>query len=155
MIELETLKLEMIDYENIEHLTFIKELMESKDIEYLWDLSDKETITNRNKNKYSVLNENNEKIGYLNISDTTEAYYGNTVSLYYAVSEKHRGNNYGKRIITEINKWLLENNQIDCIIAQANINNIHSQNTLTKAGMEKIHSSDEYVTYSQRKNTKR
>ena len=99
MIELETLKLELINYNEIEHLKFLKKIMNSKDMNYLWDLSDKELSNNQNKDRYLVLNENDEKVGYINISEPTDAYYGNTVSIYYAIEESNRGNGYGKKII--------------------------------------------------------
>lgn len=152
MIELETLKLELIDYNNIEHLTFLKQLMESKDINYLWDLSNINLSLNQNKDKFIVLNENNEKIGYLNISDQTEAYFGNTVSIYYAVEEKYRGNHYGQKIIKEVNNWLFQNRNIECVVAQADTNNIYSQKALTEAGMQEANSSDDYMTFIERKN---
>lgn len=151
MIELETLKLEKINYKNIEHLNFLKQLMKSTDIYYLWDLSKENLEVNEEKNNYIVCNKNNEKIGFLNISLPTEAYFGNTVSIYYAVEEKYRGKNYGKKIIEETNKWLIEKNNIDCIIAQVEITNIHSQNAVTKAGMKQINITDDYITYFERK----
>lgn len=152
MIELETLKLELIDYNNIEHLIFLKKLMQSKDINYLWNLSDKQLSNNQNKDKFLVLNENKEKIGYINISDPTDAYYGNTVSIYYAIEETYRGNGYGKRIIEEVKRWLFQYKNIDCIVAQVDIDNIHSKNVLIKAGMEEINNNDDYVTFIERKN---
>lgn len=152
MIQLETLNLETIDYNNIEHLKFLRKIMESKDINYLWDLSNKELSNNKNKDKFLVLNEKEEKIGYINISDSTNAYYGNTVSIYYAIEESHRGNGYGKKLIKEIKKWLFKYQNIDCIIAQVDIDNTHSKNVLLNSGMEELNMSDDYVTYIERKN---
>ena len=53
---LQELKIELIDYNNIEHLSFLKKLMESKDINYLWDLTDKELSNNQNLGKYIIMN---------------------------------------------------------------------------------------------------
>lgn len=102
---LASLKIELINYENTNHLNFLKKLMQSKDMNYLWDLADKNLANSQSDYKYIVINKNNEYIGYLNISNPTIAYYGNTVSLYYAIEESYRGNNYGKRIIEEISNW--------------------------------------------------
>lgn len=152
MIELETLKLEQINYDNKEHLIFLKGLMQSKDMKYLWDLSDKELYNNQNDGKYIVVNEEDKYIGYLNLSNPTEAVYGKTVSLYYAVGENHRGKEYGKRIINETKEWLFNEKEIDCIVAQVDINNNHSINTLIKSGMTQFnHGDDEYTTFIQRK----
>lgn len=152
ILDLSTLKLEPVDYNKKEHLNFIKNLMQSKDIYYLWDLADSSLINNQNTSKYIILNESLEKIGYVNYSDPTEAIYGNTVSLYYAIDEKYRGQEYGKRIIEEISNWLFFEKGIDCIIAQADVKNIYSINTLLKAGMTRINEDEEYTTFIQRKN---
>lgn len=149
---LASLKIESVDYENINHLNFLKKLMQSKDMNYLWDLADKNLANSQSDYKYIVINKNNEYIGYLNISNPTIAYYGNTVSLYYAIEESYRGNNYGKRIIEEISNWLFEQNNIDCIVAQVDINNNNSINTLTKAGMKIVNNDSDYTTFIKRKN---
>lgn len=152
MINLISLKIESIDYENINHLNFLKKLMQSKDMHFLWNLADENLANNQNNCKYIIVNENNEYVGYLNISNPTIAYYGNTVSLYYAIEESYRGNNYGKRIVNEISDWLFTENNIDCIVAQVDTNNISSINTLTKAGMQVVNNDSDYTTFIQRKN---
>ena len=152
MIKLKTLKIELIDYNNKSHLEFLKRLMQSKDISYLWDLSDKSLINNQNKHNYLILNENDEMIGYINYSEPTEAFYGNTVSLYYAIDEIYRGKDYGKIAIEETSEWLFNEQNIDCIVAQVDIENKHSINTLVKAGMFLVNNSEEYTTFIQRKN---
>lgn len=152
MIELKSLKIELIDYNKIEHLKFLKRLMNSKDISYLWDLTDKNLANNQNTEKYIIINELNDYIGYLNISNPTEAFYGNTVSIYYAIEENYRGKEYGKKIIEEISNWLFNIKNIECIVAQVNTNNSYSMNTLTKAGMTKVSDDSEYTTFIQRKN---
>ena len=152
MIELKTLKLEKIDYYNKEHLEFLKELMKSQDISYLWDLSDSSLDNNQNTNNYLVLNEEFQKVGYLNFSNPTEAFYGKTVSLYYAIIESFRGKSYGKRTIEETSEWLFSEEEIDCIVAQVDVDNVHSIKTVTKAGMDLVNTSEEYQTFIQRKN---
>ena len=152
MIKLDSLKLEYINYENIEHLNFLKELILSKDMKYLWDLSDVDLQNNKNKEKFIVLNDNDDKIGYLNISDVVDGRLGSTVSIYYAIKENYRGKGYGKRLISEVNKWLLENKTVDCIVAQVDTQNIHSNNTLTNAGMSKAVEDDDYTTFIQNRN---
>lgn len=152
MIQLENLKLDYIDYDNIEHLKFLKKMMQSKDIKYLWDLSDSSLYNNQNNDKFLVLNDKDEKIGYINISDVTEGYFGNTVSIYYGVEESYRGNGYGRRIVSEVNKWLFENRNVECVIAQVDIDNIHSNYTLNKAGMIEMLKDDDYTTFIQRRN---
>lgn len=152
MIELDTINLEKIDYENKRHLEYLKELMQSKDINYLWDLSDERLLNNQNDGKYIVINDTNDYIGYLNISNPTEARYGKTVSLYYAVKEEYRGKQYGKLIIEEASDWLFNNQGIDCIVAQVDISNTPSIKTLTKAGMTSVSKDEEYNTFIQTKN---
>ena len=151
MINLESLGLEMIDYDNVEHLSFLKKLMQSKDMSYLWNLTDSDLDNNQNVGNYLVIGESGNYLGYLNVSDPTEAIYGNTVSVYYAIEESYRGKDYGKRIISEVSDWLFNKNNIDCIVAQVDTNNSHSINTLTKAGMVQVHSDDDYSTFIQRK----
>jgi RimJ/RimL family protein N-acetyltransferase len=151
MIELKNIKLEQINYNNKNHLIYMKKLMQSKDINYLWDLTDDELLNNHNVHKYIVINNDNNPIGYINISDETEAMYGNTVSIYYAVGEEHRGKNYGKKIIEEVREWLFKEKNIDCIVAQVDNQNNHSKNTLNKAGMLEVMQDDEYTTFIQRK----
>ena len=152
MIELETFKLELINYENIKHLDFLKKLMQSKDINYLWDLTERELSNNQNSGKYIIKNEENNFIGYINISNPTEAFYGNTVSLYYAVEETYRGKEYGRKAIQEVSSWLFDENNIECIIMQVDVNNRYSINTLAKAGMLEVNNDEEYTTFIQRKN---
>ncbi len=38
------------------------------------------------------------------------------MSIYYAIKENYRGKGYGKRLISEVNKWLIENKNVDLII---------------------------------------
>ena len=152
MIELKTLKLEKIDYNNKNHLEFLRNLMNSKDINYLWDLSNELLVTNQNQEKYLVLNELYEIIGYINCSDPVSAMYGNTLSIYYAIDEKYRGREYGKKLIQQTSEWLFNEKGIDCIVAQVDTENIHSIMTLTKAGMIEVNRDDEYATFIQRKN---
>ncbi|MBE6147261.1 MAG: GNAT family N-acetyltransferase [Firmicutes bacterium] len=152
MINLKTLKLEEIDYDNKEHLLFLKELMKSQDISYLWDLSDKTLANNQNTNNYLVINEEDKRIGYLNLSEPTDAFYGKTVSLYYAIIESFRGREYGKKTVEEASEWLFNEKEIDCIVAQADVENIHSIRTLTKAGMDLVNKGEEYTTFIQRRN---
>ena len=152
MVNLGNLKIELIDYNNIEHLNFLRKLMSSKDMGYLWDLTDKDLKNNQNSGKYIIINELEQRIGYLNISDSTEAYYGNTVSIYYAIEENYRGNEYGKKIIQEVSKWLFEENNIDCIVAQVDVKNNHSINVLNNTGMIQVNSDEDYSTFIQRKN---
>jgi len=152
MIELETLKIELINYDKKDHLNYLKKMMQSKDINYLWDLADKDLVNNKNIGKYIVLNEDNDYIGYINISNPTEAFYGNTVSLYYAIEEYYRGKEYGKRIVQEVSSWLFNEKNIECVVAQVHTSNSYSINTLTKAGMIQVNCDDEYTTFIQRKN---
>ena len=151
MIKLDSLELTRINYENTEHLKFLKELVLSSDMHYLWDLSNVNLNNNQNKDRFIVLNESAEMIGYLNVSDIVEGRFGNTVSIYYAIKENYRGKGYGKRLVSEVNKWLLENKTVDCIVAQVDTKNINSNYTLTNAGMNKAVEDDEYTTFIQRK----
>lgn len=152
ILELKTLKLEPIDYDKKEHLSFLQNLMLSKDIHYLWNLADVNLSNNKNGNNYILINDQLENIGYISFSEPTDAFYGNTVSLYYAIDEKYRGKQYGKIAVEEITDWLFLEKGIDCVIAQADVGNVHSINTLLKAGMTKINEDEEYTTFIQQKN---
>lgn len=150
MIKLDNLELVNIDYNNKEHLNFLKDLILSKDMNYLWDISDKDLYNNLNEDKYIVLNDKNEKIGYLNVSDVVEGRLGNTVSIYYAIKEEFRGNGYGSKLVSEFNDWLFNNKEVDYVIAQVDVKNIHSNYTLSKAGMEILTQDDEYITFGKK-----
>ena len=150
MLELKTLKLDKINYEDKEHLYFLKDMCKSKDIKYLWDLSDESLINNKNDDNYIVIDKDN-MVGYINISDYIDGRMGKTVSIYYGVLEKFRGKGYGKKIVTEINDWLINERNIDCIIAQVNRNNIYSNLVLNKAGMDIVMENDDYTTFIQKR----
>lgn len=156
-MKLTNFELEKINYENSEHVNYLKGLMKSKDMDYLWDLSDKSLYSNRSSTGYIVKKKveehKEEPIGYLNLSMPIEAYYGHTVSLYYAIEGTKRGNGYGKQLIEDTIQWSLSTGGIDCIIAQVEKENIYSQNTLKKAGMIQVGGqNDEYITFIEHKN---
>ena len=150
MMELETLKLDKINYENKEHLYFLKELCKSKDMKYLWDLSNRDLLNNKNEDNYIVI-DNNDMIGYIKISDIIDGRFGNTVSIYYGVLESLRGNGYGKKIVSEVNEWLINERNVDCIVAQVDRSNIYSNSVLNKTGMNIVMESDDYTTFIQRR----
>ncbi len=150
-MRLETLELEKIDYKNKEHLKFLKLLMNSSNINYLWDLSNKELSINTNGNGYIVRNNNKEKIGYLSVSDVTEAIYGKTVSIYYAIEEMYRGKNYGKELVKQVSAYLFNNRDVECIVAQVSKDNIASQIILLKSGYVKIFEDEEDIKFLQTK----
>lgn len=150
MIKLETLKLEKINYDDKEHLYFLKDMCSSKDIKYLWDLSNKDLLNNKNVDNYIVV-DNDNKIGYINISDIVDGRFGKTVSIYYAVLESYRGNNYGKKIVSEVNDWLINVRKVDCIIAQVDRENIHSNLVLNKTDMNVIMENEDYTTFIQKR----
>ncbi len=147
MIKLRTLNLKLIDYKNKEHLRYLKYLMKSKDMGYLWDLSNGNLSVNQNEHRYIVENQFDEKIGYLNISSKTEAYHGDTVRLYYAIDESYRGQSLGKKLVEEVMNWLFEQRNIDCVVAQVDHNNNYSKNVLNKAGMVEVQQDDEYSIF--------
>ena len=125
----------------------MKDLILSKDMNYLWDLSDKDLYNNLNDGKYIVLNDMKDKVGYLNVSDVVEGRLGNTVSIYYAIKEEFRGNGYGSKLVNVVNNWLFNNKGINYVIAQVDLTNIHSNYTLTKDCMEILTQDDEYITF--------
>ena len=143
----EELILERIDYENKEHLLFLKEIMKSSGMDYLWNISDNELIINKNKDKFIVLNNEKEKIGYINISDITDAYFGKTVSIYYAIIETKRKQNYGIKLVGQISKNLLSLRMVDCIVAQVDIKNVASQKLLLKSGYNKVYEDDSDIKF--------
>lgn len=128
----------------------MKDLILSKDMNYLWDLSDKDLYNNLNDGKYIVLNDMKDKVGYLNVSDVVEGRLGNTVSIYYAIKEEFRGNGYGSKLVNVVNNWLFNNKGINYVIAQVDLTNIHSNYTLTKDGMEILTQDDEYITFGKK-----
>ena len=149
-MEITSFELEKIDYNNIKHLEFLKELMRSSDMSYLWDLADSKLDTNRLGNNYIVLKDN-EKIGYIGISEITEAINGKTVSIYYAIAEKYRGKKYGEQLVKVISNNLLNTGKVDCIVAQVDINNKASQHVLMNNGYNKIYEDDEDMKFIQTK----
>ena len=149
-MEIESFKLDKIDYNNKEHLSFLKELMKSSNMSYLWDLANANLDTNRLGNNYIVLKEN-EKIGYIGISEVTEAVNGKTVSIYYAILEKYRGKKYGEKLVKVISNYLLNTGKVDCIVAQVDINNKASQHVLINNGYNKIYEDEEDMKFIQKK----
>lgn len=142
-MKLKTLKIEKIDYSNKEHYEFLQQMTNEENMNYLWDISNKDYSINQNERNYLVYNEHEEKIGYVNISEPTEAKYGNTSSIYYAITEKSRCKGYGSKIVKEISEFLFEIKEIDCIIAEVDKENTGSYIALTKAGFEIVYKSDE------------
>ena len=132
------LKLERVNYKDKKHLLFLKELMNSSNMDYLWDISDSNLDINNNRK---------ENIGYINISQVTDAYYGKTVSIYYAVSESKRRNNYGFKIVDNLSDYLFAQKDIDCIVAQVDTTNIASQKVLLKSGYNKLYEDEEEIKF--------
>lgn len=160
-MKLTSFELEEINYENLEHINYLQKLMKSKDMDYLWDLSNKELYNNRSSTGYLVRKKDREHseeyIGYLNLSQPIEAYFGLTSSLYYAIDGPKRGDEYGQRLVRETIQWELSEGGIDCVIAQVQKNNVYSQRTLEKAGMIPISgvNDDEYTTFMKNNNAPR
>lgn len=152
MIKTKNFQLEKIDYNNTKHLEYLKILMQSKDMSYLWDITDPKL--NDKTNSYIVRNGENEMVGYLNLSNPTESFYGNTISLYYAIEESKRGRGYGRDLIESVSDWQFQKENIDCIVAQVEPSNVHSQNALLGAGMKEVMRDEEFVTFVERNETK-
>lgn len=150
-MEFTTFELEKINYENKEHLTFLSKLMESSNMGYLWDLADANLGTNHLGSSYIVL-KGKERVGYLNVSDVTEARNGNTVNIYYAISEENRGKRYAEDLVKVLSNHLFSTGKVDCIIAQVDVNNIASQHVLMKNGYQVFFEDDEYKQYMQTSN---
>lgn len=149
---MENFQLEKIDYNNKEHLKYLKILMESKDMDYLWDVANPKL--NDQTNSYIVRNEEDDMIGYLNLSNPTESFYGNTISLYYAIEESKRGRGYGKRLVENVKNWQFQKEKIDCLVAQVDPSNVHSQNVLSGAGMQEAMRDEDFVTFIERSESK-
>lgn len=148
MIKMENFQLEKIDYNNTEHLKYLKTLMKSKDMSYLQDITDSKL--DDMSNSYIVRNAEDDMVGYLNLSNPTDSFYGNTVSLYYAIEESKRGNGYGKRLVENVKDWQFQKEKIDCIVAQVEPSNIYSQNALLGAGMQEVMRDEDYITSIER-----
>ena len=147
------LVLEKVDYNNKHHLLFLKELMKSSNMHYLWDISDENLMINNNDDRFIVLNSEKEEIGYINISDATDAYYGKTVSVYYAITESKRGNHYGTMVMNQVSNYLFYKRDIDCIIAQVDVKNVASQKVLVNSKYDKLYEdTKDYKYYRLKKN---
>lgn len=145
--------LEKVDYSNKQHLLFLKELMKSSDMDYLWDISDENLVLNNNDGRFIVVNSEKEKVGYINISDETDAYFGKTVSVYYAIIESKRGKHYGTMVMNQITNYLFYDRNIDCIVAQVDLRNKGSQKVLINNGYNKLYEdSKDYKFYRLKKN---
>lgn len=149
-MKIDTFELERINYDKKEHLDFLKELMDSSGMSYLWDLANANLDTNRLGDNYIVIKDK-EKIGYVGISEVIEAINGRTVSIYYAIDEKYRGQKYGEQLVKVISNNLLSTNKVDCIVAQVDINNKASQHVLINNGYSKIYEDDEDMKFIQKK----
>lgn len=147
-MKITTLELEQIDYNNKEHLTFLNKLMESTNMDYLWNLSDSNMQANKIGKNYIVEKEK-EKIGYLGVSDVIEAVNGNTVNIYYAIAEEYRGNGYAKDLVNALSNHLFSTGFIDCIVAQVDVRNHSSQNILLKTGFTKVFEDEEEMKFMQ------
>ena len=79
-----------------------------------------------------LLKLNDKTIGYANISKENNKEKN---MLYLYIIEQYRGNGYGSKLVSQVNNWLFNNMGVDYIIAQVDVSNIHSNNTLFKAGM--------------------
>lgn len=147
-MEITSLELKTIDYSNNEHLTFLKKLMKSSNMSYLWNLADPGLASNKLGNNYIVL-KGTEKLGYLGISDITEAVNGRTVSIYYAILEEFRGQKYGEQLVKVLSNHLLGTGKVDCIVAQVDINNTASQHVLMNNGYQVIYQDTEDMKFMQ------
>ncbi|HIT21900.1 MAG TPA: GNAT family N-acetyltransferase [Candidatus Scybalousia intestinigallinarum] len=152
MIKLDRLYMEQLDRENIKHLQFLKELMKSSNISYLWDLEKtKSEFNNKERSswieEYLCFNDSNTPIGYMNLSVPTDGINGRTTSLYYAISEQYRHLGLGSKMVAEMTDYLFTNKMIDCIVGEVEKENIASQKALEKAGMNIAYQDDEWVVY--------
>ena len=152
MIKLDSLYMEKLDRENIKHLQFLKELMKSSNISYLWDLEKAKLELNKKEEsswveEYLCFDDSNNPIGYMNLSPPTDGIKGRTTSLYYAISEQYRHLGLGSKMVAEMIDYLFTNQKIDCIVGEVEKENIASQKALEKAGMNIAYQDDEWIVY--------
>lgn len=152
MIKLDTLYMEQLGRNNISHLQFLRELMKSSNISYLWDLEKNEFEYNKKDesswiDEYICFDYSNMPIGYINLSPPTNGVKGKTTSLYYAISEQYRNLGLGSKMVAEMMNYLLTNKNIDCIVAEVEKENVASQKALERAGMTIAFQDDEWITY--------
>ena len=161
MIKLDGLYVDKLDRENIKHLQFLKELMKSNNISYLWDLEKTKLELNKKEDswieEYLYFDNVNNPIGYINLSPPTEGIKGITTSLYYAISEQYRNLGLGSKMVAEIADYLFTVQNIDCIVGEVEKENIASQKALEKAGMDIAYQDDEWIVYmkSKQKNNRK
>lgn len=66
--------------------------------------------------------------------------------MYYAIEESKRGRGYGRDLIESVSDWQFQKENIDCIVAQVEPSNVHSQNALLGAGMKEVMRDEEGIS---------
>ena len=105
----------------------------------LYVYSNEDTVTGNDY--FATLNDN--IIGYLGLGHVVDTPYGESCSIYYGVFEQYYGRGYGKMMLEDIQKILRENTSIRLLIADVNIHNQYSIQTVSKAGFVKAYEDDE------------
>lgn len=150
-IELETLKLVSIDFNNKDHLQFLKELFQNSNDSSMNFLGDLSSV--RDEYAFIIVNDDMEKIGYFSITDPVV----NVQSLlssgaYYAILPKYRNKGYATRMLEEVSDYILKN--IDMLVLSINKENIASRKVAEKNGFKIIFEDEEDMLYAKYAKTK-
>lgn len=139
--ELETLKLVSYDKNNLKHnKAKISLLSDFNFKKYFGDffLRDAdEYFTNSDKielKKIYLIEDNNDIVGMIRLFSYHELGY---INIQYAVLPEYRGFGYGKRILSEITKYIMSDPNIKCVEGDIDKTNIGSIKIATSIGYNK------------------
>lgn len=134
IMKMDTLYLVSFDKDNKQHLEFVMELLHDETIKERFQ-GIFTTLSNISDDIYDsayLVKDGNELIGYIDISNLDD---DGAIYLREAVSEKHRGNCYGSRILKEVTKFLFNNvGEVERIKLRIASDNISSLKTADACG---------------------
>lgn len=111
----------------------------------------KETDNSIYGNVYIFFNSNNERIGYVEISDCIYRDGLNSVTLYYAVLPKFRGHKYGSKMINVITEYLFNNTDVNNIIMNIDSENKASIKSVQLAGYNDFIDYDDEIQFHKKR----
>ncbi len=143
------------DENSISDQEFIKEVYKDEEHKKYFGKEVIELIHTSNSKVYNNLyiftNNNNENIGYVEISDCISRGDINTVTLYYSVLPKFRGNKYGTMMLEIITKYIFETTEVNNIVMNVDPSNTFSINAVSMVGYSDFIDYDDKIQFFRRK----
>ena len=151
-IQLDTLKLKVVDKNNKEDLEFLDSIFKNAndpDIDFLGHLENY-----INNNTYIVINSNNERIGYFSMTEPILNINSDySTSLYYGISKHQRSKGYATSLVSEVSDYIFKQNIANMLVLTIDNKNIKSKKVAEKLDFTIQFQDEEETIYTKHNKT--